>query len=434
MEKQYAKGIILLETIINEINSDLAQNNKYNLEHLILFASSYISKDISIEKAKLPDVILSKVSEYLLQNSESYRELYNDSEQFLLFSNFIKFLLLKYDRMMITEKQIFDYNVHVSSGNEVKGELKNLGVKKENINSVQYTIELLNEAIRIYFELYDKRTLIAFFSNDDIIKFRLEETTLAHILGVNLVKIVSNDKLADLFKITDYEKEAILNNYPGSAKIDVLLKIVDMSSGNFLSYEEDRLRRIKLDRVQKFISNQEYSMGDYQKTEKTSPINYGKVNMRSKAFIDFKPLDEITLSIKFPKGYKLIRSGPDDVNHSILISKNNLSEIFKYSTFITDYSEPESRRYFKSLEAKTIDDVALWKKDGEIATATKVISDPDSGVGGGSGGTYVTIFSEQKQKQFIEEFLQDFYNMDDFENLEEIKNYVDNLGGKTRTK
>ena len=433
MTKDYTSDIIGLEIILNRINRDLAVRNKYNLEHLILRFSNYLSKDISIERSKLSDAILFKVSEYLSQNSETYREICNSPKNFLIFSRFLKFLLSKYDSLMITEKEIFDSNVYRASGQDglANQELKRFGKKPKDVNDVQYTIELLNEAIRIYFELYNKRTLIALFSNDEIMKFKLEEATLAHILGISLEKIVTNDKLVDLFKITSSEKEAILNHSPGSAPIDVLLKIVDISNGNLLSYEEDRVRRLKLDRLQKFLSDDEYILTTHEKSEKPSALNYSKVNMRSKTFIDFKPLDEISLSIRFPKGYKLIRMGKDDVNHSILISKNNLSSMFKYSTFVTDLDEPNERRYFKSLEARTKDDVSTWKKDGELAISTQVISDPDPGT---SGAAYVTIFSEEKQKQFIQEFLQDFYNVEDFEGLKEIQEYMDYLDKKAKTR
>ena len=425
---------LLLENMLNEINKDLANYNYYNLEHLLLNISKVLSMDLSIDKNNLSDAIVNETIKYLLVRSDYFKKIYEyDSEKLYLFSKFIKFLLLKYDNMLITEKNIFDFNAFSVSGkNFKKQEIKKLGIDFKNINSIQYTMQLLNEAIRIYYELYDKRTLLALFSDEEQVKFRLEESTLAHVLGIELFKIVQNEKLVDLFKITEQEREAILNDISASAKIDVLLKIVDMSSGNLLTYEEDRLRRVKLDRLKKLLSSSDYQYNiNKVQDEVDSPIlKYGKVNLRSKAFIDYKPLDEISLSIRFPKGYKLIRQGPDDVDHSILISKNSLSDIFKYSTFITNYESERDRRFFNSLEVKQKDDIDKWKEDGKIAISTQIISDPDPGT---AGGKYIRVFSEEEQKKCIQEFLKDFQN-EELGNLEELQEYLDYLNSKAKRK
>lgn len=226
-------------------------------------------------------------------------------------------------------------------------------------------------------------------------------------------KIVMNEKYVDLFNITPKEIEYIMDNTytldpNGSATIDVLHRIVDISNGNLLQFEEDRLRK---------IDNYQYQTVE---NNKDSLLNeYSKWNMRSKAFIDFKPLEELSLVLNFPKGYKIIKQSKDEnPQHSLLISKNKLSEQFKYSTLVANYNKKQDRRYFQSLFLRKPNEFEQLQQDSIPAITTRVELSSDDG-----SGSVLRNFSRLEQAQFLKEIQNDFEKLD----LGEVANYFHDM-------
>lgn len=226
-------------------------------------------------------------------------------------------------------------------------------------------------------------------------------------------KIVMNEKYVDLFNITPKEIEYIMDNTytldpNGSATIDVLHRIVDISNGNLLQFEEDRLRK---------IDNYQYQTVE---NNKDSLLNeYSKWNMRSKAFIDFKPLEELSLVLNFPKGYKIIKQSKDEnPQHSLLISKNKLSEQFKYSTLVANYNKKQDRRYFQSLFLRKPNEFEQLQQNSIPAITTRVELSSDDG-----SGSVLRDFSRLEQAQFLKEIQNDFEKLD----LKEVANYFHDM-------
>ena len=403
--------------IISQINKELQNNNIINLNYLLLKMSAVLSKDVSISKDELANIVITEASKLLIKYSDTFREIYDNEEfsgAYLFINGYMNKVLKYYDKLMMTNQDKFDRYVEIANGNTPKKKV----ILNENlymtIEDIQNTMQLLNEAVRNYYEIYYNKTLFATFTDEQIVQFKIKESELSHLLGVNLRNIVNNPKYADLFHITNQEIE-YLNDTTytldpnGSAAIEVLHKIIDMSNGNLLQFEEDRLRKAE---------NYDYKTIDYSTDDETLR-KYSKINMRSKAFINFKPLEELSLALNFPEGYKIIKeSNKEDSQHSLLISKNNLSNQFKYSTLITNYDKNGDRRYFESLFVRKPEEFEQLQKDSipSITTSVELASDDGS-------GSVKKDFSPLEQIKFLEEVQNDFNKLD----LHEIVDYFHNL-------
>lgn len=418
MEKEILENPVVKNglAILSNINDELKYNNILNINNLLLKMSVILGENFDVSKEKLSDVIISETNKILVNYSPTYNYVFSDNssyEIFLFINEYMKKILSYYDSLMTTGKEKFDRYVEITNGNKPKDKI----IKSEDLymklEDIQNTMGLLNEAVRNYYEIYHNKTLIATFTDEQIINFKIKESELAHLLGVNMKKIVMNEKYVDLFNITPKEIEYIMDNTytldpNGSATIDVLHRIVDISNGNLLQFEEDRLR--KMDNYQ------------YQTVEnnKDSLLNeYSKWNMRSKAFIDFKPLEELSLVLNFPEGYKIIKQSKDEnPQHSLLISKNKLSEQFKYSTLVANYNKKQDRRYFQSLFLRKPNEFEQLQQNSIPAITTRVELSSDDG-----SCSILRDFSRLEQAQFLKEIQNDFEKLD----LKEVANYFHDM-------
>ena len=418
MEKEILENPVVKNglAILSNINDELKYNNILNINNLLLKMSVILGENFDVSKEKLSDVIISEPNKILVNYSPTYNYVFSDNssyEIFLFINEYMKKILSYYDSLMTTGKEKFDRYVEITNGNKPKDKI----IKSEDLymklEDIQNTMGLLNEAVRNYYEIYHNKTLIATFTDEQIINFKIKESELAHLLGVNMKKIVMNEKYVDLFNITPKEIEYIMDNTytldpNGSATIDVLHRIVDISNGNLLQFEEDRLRK---------IDNYQYQTVE---NNKDSLLNeYSKWNMRSKAFIDFKPLEELSLVLNFPEGYKIIKQSKDEnPQHSLLISKNKLSEQFKYSTLVANYNKKQDRRYFQSLFLRKPNEFEQLQQNSIPAITTRVELSSDDG-----SGSVLRDFSRLEQAQFLKEIQNDFEKLD----LKEVANYFHDM-------
>lgn len=418
MEKEILEDPVVKNglAILSNINDELKYNNILNINNLLLKMSVILGENFDVSKEKLSDVIISETNKILVNYSPTYNYVFSDNssyEIFLFINEYMKKILSYYDSLMTTGKEKFDRYVEITNGNKPKDKI----IKSEDLymklEDIQNTMGLLNEAVRNYYEIYHNKTLIATFTDEQIINFKIKESELAHLLGVNMKKIVMNEKYVDLFNITPKEIEYIMDNTytldpNGSATIDVLHRIVDISNGNLLQFEEDRLRK---------IDNYQYQTVE---NNKDSLLNeYSKWNMRSKAFIDFKPLEELSLVLNFPEGYKIIKQSKDEnPQHSLLISKNKLSEQFKYSTLVANYNKKQDRRYFQSLFLRKPNEFEQLQQNSIPAITTRVELSSDDG-----SGSVLRDFSRLEQAQFLKEIQNDFEKLD----LKEVANYFHDM-------
>ena len=98
-------------------------------------------------------------------------------------------VLKYYDELMMTNQDKFVRYVETADGNQPKKKV----ILKENlymtIEDIQNTMQLLNEAVRNYYEIYYNKTLFVTFTDEQIIQFKIKEYQLSHLLSVNLKKI-----------------------------------------------------------------------------------------------------------------------------------------------------------------------------------------------------------------------------------------------------
>ena len=100
---------------------------------------------------------------------------------------------------MINESKQFDRYVEMSTGKMPKKKIYEQENLEMDLNNIQNTISMLNEAIRVYLELYENRTLWALFNDGEAMSFKIKEAELAHVLGVEIKKIISNENLYLLY-------------------------------------------------------------------------------------------------------------------------------------------------------------------------------------------------------------------------------------------
>lgn len=401
--------------VIKKINEELNETNMFSLEYLLLRMSVYLSKDLSIPKEQLTEAIITETRKELLKRSRTCRSIYeSESNVILIIEYYMKVVLNYYNNMMIKEQDKFDRYVEITAGKMPSKKVYEEEHLDMEIDNIENTLALLNEAVRLYLELYQKRTLYAEFTNEEIMSFKIKEAELAHILGVSIEKIIRNPKLVDLLHITSQEIDDY-NNRRGDASFNILNKVIDIKDGNLLEYEKDRL---------KSLFGKQYSLISNPYDEKGKEVlPYTKINMRSKAFIGFKPLEELSLVLDFPSGYDFLgiplekRKNQEKKKYTLLISKNNYSDKFKYASLLSNLSD--DRRYFESLRVSEPTEMDKFKNDGKMAITTKVILDSDSG---GSG--FKRIFTEEEQKRFLVEVYEDFKHPD-LENLIEYFNGLD---------
>ena len=146
---------------------------------------------------------------------------------------------------------------------------------------------------------------------------------------------------------------------------------------------------------------------------------YAKINYKSKAFIDYRPLEELSLILNFPEGYRIINSDRIIPNHSLVVSKNHLSDNFKYTSLLSNFDKLNDRRYFLSLLLKKPSSMEQYQKDAipAISTSVEMISDD------GTGKTIRRDFSIEEQIRFLLEVQNDFQKLD----LQEVVEYFKNL-------
>ena len=436
------------ESLYYDKNEDYTEN-AFNLNFLILRATMEVTNNFTECNNKL-DKILIEVVKALLKKSYTFQTIfYKDDYYNLLYliEKYVKNVSDYYIRIFSLDNNNLEEYVKIIDSGKLPSKKMIVGNSLEmDLPRIQNTLHLLNEAVRKYYEIYYRKILITNFSNDEMIEFRIKESELAHLMGVNLKSIVRDSELVSALKITPEEIEAINDQTHtldplGSAAVSILHKMVAMSNDAILNLEEDRIKKSN-----GFIypekSNRDVSK-DFSK--------YSKINMRSKAFIDFNPFEEVSMIINLPKGYSLIKQNlADNSNHSVLIAENPLSSVYNYTNLVSNYDISSYRRYFMSLlmqHAGQIDDyllvgrpaiskMVILEGDGEAtfpspngalkapsivdtkpskdSTNTSPEGKKDTGKedDGDSGIKIVKAISVKKQQEFVQNALRNFNNLD----------------------
>ena len=399
--------------ILKDINKELQKVGILNIDELLLRVSRFYNRSDLPENEKTK-YIINEIHIILSKVSGTYREMLLNQKYrgaLIYIEEYIEKVLEYYKDINKYRSEDFDTQTRIIR-EEIK--LNNSYIKENNLvltpEDINTTLSILNEAVRRYYEVYNNKKMVTTFSDGDVITFVIEEARLAHLLGIKIQNIVSNKKYVDLYGITREEVDAILNrqeNKEGYRKSDmavtsVLHKIIDMQEDT-VNFEQDRFD--KLFKYQ-YRSNERYS-------ELVNILRkYSKINVKSKSFINFKPLEKVSMILNMPEGYSKIDRLEHPV-HSLLISRNFLSGEYKWSNLVANRSD--NRVYFMSSLLSNKEDLYRDMINQESFAVTSKVSlikdDESSGGGGGSSGGgdgEVSVqFSEEEQMDLLREVAND---------------------------
>lgn len=400
---------------IEEINKELKLDHLLNMENYVynLTKQMIINGDINNKTNYIV-----KLTEILLHHSYTFRLiLSNNDERKLYIYYYIQKLFNYYEYLFSDDVARFDKFVEIISNSPKDSEIKKFNLALD-VDDIQKALHLLNESVRKYYETYSNKTLITEYSNSDIIKLDFAEANLAHVLGIKVDKIVKEQSYVDLLNLTSEDVDTILNpsnniDKYNEVKRKILFKLIDLSSGNLLELESDRLKK---------MVNYRFDYYDYRSV-RSSLEHYSKIYARCKAFIDFKPFEQVTMALNFPVGYKLIkRSTREDSKHVVLLTKNDISQKYGYSTLLTNISPNGDRRYFESLLIQSPNEINEVAPYADSAISMRVSLAEQSESGGEIVGAFKE-FTHEEQIKLVESVQRDIENLD----LENIIDYLNNL-------
>ena len=401
--------ILEFQKIIKTINSEIKQNRK----------DKYF---FSIEQVLINNTP-TELYEILKEYSPTYREIFKNIEYkniLYLLDDYINKIYEYYDSLLFSEQKNFDK--YVSYAKEDKPGINSYSIEdlEMDLNNISNTIGLLNEAIRLWYEIYQDKVIVAEFSDGEIQQFKIKEGELAHLFGVIWSSLKNNEQLKKMGIVIP---DNVLNP---EEKYEILLKIVELhKKGNILQYEEDRLKKVLSGNYVYKVAKIDEKFDFYRRHEALLP--YPKINVRTKAFIDYKPLDKLSLLLDFKEGVEILKKG-NTTKNTLLLSKNNYSNKFNWTGIVNATDLNSGQNYMQSLLIKSPDEYnefikKLSEPDGlggfmaKESITTKIMLASENG--GGSGE--VRIFTEEEQLKFIGEILFDFNKLS-FKNIIEYYN------------
>ena len=452
MGSQSLELMLELQKIIKIINREISYNR----------GSKYY---FSIEQILIHDSP-QELYNILKYCSPTYCAIYNDSKYdniLCLLDFYVNRIYRYYDSMLFSEQKNFDKYVSFSKG-DTPGERSYRTEDLEmDLHNISNTIKLLNEAINLWYDVYQNKKIVAEFSDGEIQEFRIKEGELAHLFGLIWSSLKNNEQLKKM-GIVIPDRELMPDE-----KYEILLKITELyDKGDMLQYEEERLKKLFNESYIYKVATIDQSFSFNRKDKALLP--YPKINARTKAFIDYRPLDRLSLLLDFKQGVKIIKNDSSDVKNTILLSKNNLSDNFNWTGIVSTFGFDKRNNYMRSLLINSPDEYEKYmRKLSEVdsngdflakaSITTKIVLDsatsstggsgggsgnqvtgntPPGGNGGGSFGGHnssdgenslssnIRIFTDEEQLSFIYEILDSFNNI----NLRDIIDYYQGLINK----
>lgn len=400
-------------SIVNKINEELSNNKYYSIEYYLY----YIATNITTLKNKNNDfefVFSYLIDKFLRRNSNTFRDiLYNEEygNVLIMFKLYCETIFNNYSNVSKRNQESFDkYGEFVINGKTgfSSKSLKTDEGKEEfdrlfNKEFITQTMSLLNEAVRVYQEVYRNKDIIANFSETEKITFQIKEREIIHLLGVAFNRILKDPELLEQLKLTKEEIEVLEKNEEfkkasrsskkdeglidklsqdikdrdpkGDVIIGILHKFINTPKEDLYGYEEDRIRKI-------------LRGSDYSEIKIDDPNQalqyYSKIYTKSQAFLNFKPLEDLSMLLKLPEGYQInaINSTGNISDYGVFISKNNLSKERPFSIMTSNLDRKERRRYFESLQFKDSSEIAglltAALTNGKVATSIDIVPSESS--------------------------------------------------------
>lgn len=395
--------------IVNELNFYLRSQGNTSLEQLLL-------SSIKLERLKdenPADFNTISLDQYqIIVALIKFLKVYNIND-----SSIISYAInyLEYMKQII-EKEYKDFDLITKEiiNNEKISEEDKIQFNEENILN---TIKLLNEAVNMYMDIYHGKILKIHYEpnkrlglDETTVEYAIKEHQLAHLLGVELKKIVSNRNLCDVLHINNSDIEQFMNYEnefkSGLISISILMKIIEMRD-NLMEYEEDRIKKV--------MNSYNYKIHQIAKNNSSSsslkPFNFKKINQKTRMFLSMKPYEEVTMALNLIKGENAFNQKDryKDRKHTMIVSPNNLSELYSYSALVYNYNQEQNRGYFETLLAKTIENLRYFedKSARMISSGVEIVSED-------SGETVITKdFSEEQINKFSKKISEElgYYDM-----------------------
>ena len=409
------KDALNIVDYIVEINRELKFEHLLNIEN---YAYDLTKQMVMNGDTSNKSNYIVKLTEMLLHHSYTFRLiLSNNDERKLYLYYYIQKLFNYYEYLFTDDVARFDKFVEIINKSPSNSDIKKFNLAL-TIDDIQKAIHLLNESVRKYYETYSNKTLITEYSNSDIIKLDFAEANLAHVLGIKVENIIKKQAYVDMLNLSSEDIDIIINptdniDKYNEVKRKILFKLIDLSSGNLLEFESDRLKK---------MIDYRFDYYDY-KSVRESLEHYSKIYARCKAFIDFKPFEQVSMALNFPVGFKLIkRSERENSKHVVLLTKNDISHDYGYSTLLTNISPSGDRRYFESLLIKSPSEINEIAPYADSAISTRVALAESTESGGQVVGAYKE-FTYEEQVKLVESIQRDIEKLD----LENIIEFLNNL-------
>lgn len=396
--------ILSLSGILDTINKELAKSRSdkyhFSLEQLLIHHAPDEVFDILLK--------YSGTFSYLATNR-------NGKNIVLLIDQYMNKIYQYYDEILFLDHSKFDKYVSYARGDTTGKSTYEMDDLKMQLDQISNSIALLNEAVRLWYDVYRNRTIVAEFNNCRYLYYKIKEGQLAHLLGVTWDSLKNNGQLKYMGIVIPDEELS------DEQKFDILLKIVELyNKGNMLDYEHDRLKQMILQAKENYKFkvaeiDQYFDLSD--KTKKPLLL-YPKINVRAKALIDFRPLERLAYLLDLKEGIKVISKDPSDVKNSVLFSKNNYSETNNWTDIVSTFDKANNRDYMRSILIQTADQnrnlIETMGKEcqaneesvNDYITSRTAIVDDDSSI------EKWHVFSDEEKRNFLADVLSDFYGKD----------------------
>ena len=248
--------------------------------------------------------VMASIDEVLEKYSTYYQTIKDDCySNGARFSELLEYYLgsvqRKYRMLFIDESKndkLIDKYYNKTLGRKNIQDKNNIGMVRPD---VQKTLLLMREAVHVYYRVYYNKMLIAELNSQgkekERIEFQIKERELLHLLGVSAWELRNNP---DFIRLTGKKPMNSLEI------LEWILRDID-GNNDLIQCNEDFLKRMATNPL---IINDQFS-----KQAQSSILNYHKVAMKSQAFINAGPLENVSLVAKLNEGKKISENTNSDI-------------------------------------------------------------------------------------------------------------------------
>ena len=394
--------ILAFKDLIKMINDELKEKKIYDCEYMLITHSVeevfHVLEDNSVKYAYIKDEVIGGMP------FKSFLEWY-----FYQVKNY-------YDRLMIKEGKkdtVADRYYHSLM------ERTDRVYPKESIKmipqDIEKTLQLMKEAVDVYYKVYENKELIAELSTSnpdvsEILNFQIHEKNLLHLLGVTSRQLIAN---------LDFQR---LTGRKLTSAEDILAWILRDIDGNkdLVQYEEDFIKKI--------ANNPSFAITkeQFDPLTTTKLLNYDKIRSKSQTFLKYGPFENVSLVAKLQDGKTLSQNAKST---GAMITRAESFRKYPWAYFGRVENGKDS--YIETLQ---IDNDSHKKElfKGSRAAIVKSVNSVDTS----TGEENEKLFSEEEQLNLFLQAYESFSQVMDFQDLiayfQNLQERYEKKSGKTR--